>query len=145
MVQEYTFTALWRIIIHLLMETPRENLSQILHHVNGAYTTYYNVKRRRSGHLFQGRYRALLVEKESYCQELSRYIHLNPVRAALVKEPEDYVWSSYSAYIGLERKSSWLETSLILSYFSLECTSGPEKISRICGGGREGSYAESIG
>jgi putative transposase len=74
---------------HLLLETPRGNLSQILHHVNGAYTTYYNVKRRRSGHLFQGRYRALLVEKESYCQELSRYIHLNPVRAALVEEPED--------------------------------------------------------
>ena len=112
---------------HLLLETPRGNLSQILHHVNGAYTTYYNVKRRCSGHLFQGRYRALLVEKESYCQELSRYIHLNPVRAALVKEPEDHVWSSYSAYIGLERKSSWLKTSLILSYFSLDVPAAQKK------------------
>ena len=103
---------------HLLLETPRGNLSQILHHLNGAYTTYYNVKRRRSGHLFQGRYRALLVEMESYCQELSRYIHLNPVRAALVEAPEDHLWSSYPAYIGFKRKPSWLETSLILSYFS---------------------------
>ncbi len=103
---------------HLLLETPRGNLSQILHHLNGAYTTYYNVKRRRSGHLFQGRYRALLVEMESYCQELSRYIHLNPVRAALVEVPEDHFWSSYPAYIGFKRKPSWLETSLLLSYFS---------------------------
>ena len=103
---------------HLLLETPRGNLSQILHHVNGAYTTYYNVKRRRPGHLFQGRYRALLVEMESYGQELSRYIHLNPFRAALVEAPEDYPWSSYCVYIGLKRKSSWLETRPILSYFS---------------------------
>jgi len=103
---------------HLLLETPRGNISQVLHHLNGAYTTYYNVKRRRSGHLFQGRYRALLVEMESYCQELSRYIHLNPVRAALVEAPEDHPWSSYRAYIGLKRKPSWVETSLILGYFS---------------------------
>ena len=102
---------------HLLLETPRGNLSQVLHHLNGAYTTYYNVKRRRSGHLFQGRYRALLVEMEAYGQELSRYIHLNPFRAGLVKAPEDHPWSSYPAYVGLKRKPSWLETRLILSYF----------------------------
>jgi putative transposase len=105
---------------HLLLETPRGNLSQILHHLNGAYTTYYNVKRRRSGHLFQGRYRALLVEMETYCQELSRYIHLNPVRAEVVEAPEDHTWSSYGAYAGLKRKPFWLTTSLILSYFSPE-------------------------
>ena len=69
---------------HLILETPRSNLSQILHHINGAYTTYFNVKRGRSGHLFQGRYKAILVEKDAYCQELSRYIHLNPVRACVV-------------------------------------------------------------
>src|SRR4030042_6113724 len=56
---------------HLLLETPRGNFSQILHHINGAYTTYFNVKRNRSGHLFQGRYRAILVEKEEYAHELS--------------------------------------------------------------------------
>ena len=66
---------------HLLLETPRGNLSQIIHHINGAYTTYFNVKRDRSGHLFQGRFKGILVEKDAYCKELSRYIHLNPVRA----------------------------------------------------------------
>jgi len=105
---------------HLLLETPRGNLSQVLHYLNGAYTTYFNVKRKRSGHLFQGRYRALLVEMENYCQELSRYIHLNPVRAGLVEAPEDHPWSSYRAYVGLKRKPSWLQTGLILSYFSSE-------------------------
>jgi REP-associated tyrosine transposase len=68
---------------HLLLETPRGNLSEILHHLNGAYTTYFNLKMHRSGHLFQGRYRAILVEKDAYCQELSRYIHLNPLRAGI--------------------------------------------------------------
>jgi REP element-mobilizing transposase RayT len=102
---------------HLLLETPRGNLSQILHHVNGAYTTYFNVKRQRSGHLFQGRYRAILVEKDAYCQELSRYIHLNPLRAGIVKDLTAYPWSSYPCYIGLKKKPSWLEADYILGYF----------------------------
>lgn len=70
---------------HILIETPICNLSQIMRHINGAYTTYFNVKRARSGHLFQGRYRAILVEKDAYAKELSRYIHLNPVRAKIVE------------------------------------------------------------
>ena len=102
---------------HLLLETPRSNLSQILHHINGAYTTYFNVKRSRAGHLFQGRYRAILVEKEEYAHELSRYIHLNPYRAGMVKNINRYRWSSYPYYLGLKEKPSWLETGLILGYF----------------------------
>ncbi len=102
---------------HLLLETPRGNLSQILHHINGAYTTYFNIRHGRSGHLFQGRYKAILVEKDSYGQELSRYIHLNPVRAGLVKNPSEYQWSSYRYYMGKEREPGWLTTSLILGYF----------------------------
>jgi putative transposase len=105
---------------HLLLETPRGNLSEILHHINGAYTTYFNVKRQRSGHLFQGRYRAILVEKDAYCQELSRYIHLNPLRGGMVKDPTRYPWSSYPYYIGLKKKPSWLETGDILGYFGQE-------------------------
>ncbi len=70
---------------HLLLETPSGNLSQIMRHINGAYTTYFNVKRARSGHLFQGRYKAILVERDEYAKELSRYIHLNPVRAKRVE------------------------------------------------------------
>jgi REP element-mobilizing transposase RayT len=61
---------------HLLLETPRGNLSKILHYINGAYTTYFNIKRSRSGHLFQGRYKGILVDKDEYCKELSRYVHL---------------------------------------------------------------------
>ena len=105
---------------HLLVETPRSNLSQILHHLNGAYTTYFNLKRQRSGHLFQGRYRAILVEKDVYCQELSRYIHLNPLRTGMVKDLREYPWASYPYYIGLKKSPSWLETGYILGYFGQE-------------------------
>ena len=75
---------------HLLLETRRANLSQVLHHINGAYTNYFNAKLHRSGHLFQGRYNAIVVEKDAYCQELSRYIHLNSVRAGLVNKASEY-------------------------------------------------------
>ena len=102
---------------HLLLETPRSNLSQVLHHINGAYTTYFNIKHGRSGHLFQGRFKAILVEKDSYSKELSRYVHLNPVRAGLVKNPLEYGWSSYRYYIGKERGPQWLTTAFILGYF----------------------------
>lgn len=101
---------------HLLLETPWANLSEILHHINGAYTVYFNIRRQRSGHLFQGRYRAILVEKDVYCQELSRYIHLNPFRAGMVKNLRDYPWSSYRDYIGMS-KTPWVETGNILGYF----------------------------
>jgi putative transposase len=102
---------------HLLLETPLANLSQILHHINGAYTTYFNARMKRSGHLFQGRCKAILVEKDSQCQELSRYIHLNPVRAGLVERPSEYRWSSYRYYIGEESRPAWLMTESILGYF----------------------------
>ena len=102
---------------HLLLETPIGNLSQIMRHINGAYTTYFNVKRKRAGHLFQGRYKAILVEADKYSSELSRYIHLNPVRATMVARPEEYQWSSYRSYIGLGKTTDWLKTDFILGYF----------------------------
>jgi len=103
---------------HLLLETPEGNLSQIMRHINGAYTTYFNVKRKRAGHLFQGRYKAILVEADEYATELSRYIHLNPVRAGMVTSPEEYRWSSYGSYISPNKTAEWLETEFILGYFS---------------------------
>jgi len=103
---------------HLLLETPRGNLSEIMHHLNGAYTTYFNVKRKRSGHLFQGRFKAILIEEDEYATQLSRYIHLNPVRASIVARPEDYEWSSYRSYIGKSRTPSWLEKDFIHGYFA---------------------------
>ena len=104
---------------HIFMETPRGNLSQIMRHINGAYTTYYNVKRKRAGHLFQGRYKAILVEADVYAVELSRYIHLNPVRAGIVVRPEEYLWSSYRGYLGTNTPV-WLKTEFILGYFGKE-------------------------
>ena len=109
---------------HLLLETPRGNLSEILHHINGAYTTYFNVKRDRCGHLFQGRFKGILVEKDAYCKELSRYIHLNPVRAGLVKSPLEYPWSSYRYFIGKDKRPGWLTTELVLGDFGGEGRKG---------------------
>ena len=83
---------------HLLIGPTQANLSQIMHYINGSYTTYYNIKRRRNGHLFQGRYKSIVVDKDSYFLELTRYIHLNPVRAKMVDSPEKYRWSSYHGY-----------------------------------------------
>jgi putative transposase len=103
---------------HLFIETPGGNLSQIMRHINGAYTNYFNAKRKRSGHLFQGRYKAILVEADAYAAELSRYIHLNPVRVGMVTKPEDYRWSSYRAYIELSSQPpEWLKTDFVLGYF----------------------------
>lgn len=102
---------------HILIETPAGNLSQIMRHINGAYTTYFNVKRKRSGHLFQGRYKSILVEADEYATELSRYIHLNPVRAGMVGLPEEYRWSSYRSYIGQSAAPEWLKMEMIHGYF----------------------------
>ena len=102
---------------HLLLQTPWGNLPQIMRHINGAYTTYFNVKRDRSGHLFQGRYKAILVDIDEYAKELSRYIHLNPVRAKIVESPEEYEWSSYRHYIGKQKPAKWLCRNFILGYF----------------------------
>lgn len=103
---------------HLLLETPKANLSAIVHHINTGYTNYFNSSTGRVGHLFQGRYRAILLEKESYTLELSRYIHLNPARAHLVKGPSEYAWSSYLGYVGREKRWEWLETEFILGLVS---------------------------
>jgi len=83
---------------HVFLCTPRGNLSRFMHWLGTAYTTWFNQRHRRQGHLFQGRYKAHLVESEAYFWEVSRYIHLNPVRAGLVERPEQWQWSSYRGY-----------------------------------------------
>ena len=99
---------------HLLLETPNANLSKIMHYLNSSYTTYINKKRDRSGHLFQGRFKAILIEKDSYLLELSRYIHLNPVKAGMVEKPQDYFHSSYTSYIE-EKDNDIVCKELVLS------------------------------
>lgn len=102
---------------HLFLETPAGNLSQIMRHIIGAYTTYFNIKRKRSGHLFQGRYKAILVEADEYAAELTRYIHLNPVKAGIAVKPGEYQWSSYQSYTGEALTPEWLKTGFILGCF----------------------------
>ncbi len=112
---------------HLLLETPEGNLSQIMRHINGAYTTYYNTKRKRFGHLLQGRYKAILIEADEYTEELSRYIHLNPIRAGIRVKLEEYQWSSYQYYIGKKQAHKWLTKDYILSYFGRETSTAQKK------------------
>jgi len=85
---------------HLLIETPLANLNQLMQNINTSYTVFINRKYGRSGHLFQGRYKAIVIDKDNYLLSLSRYIHLNPVRANIVDSPEQYRWSSYREYVG---------------------------------------------
>jgi len=102
---------------HLILETPRPNLLKVMHGINAGYTGYFNRKYRRVGHLLQGRYRAILVDKDEYLVALSRYVHLNPVRAGIVESPEEYAWSSYGGYIGKGKQEDWVEYSWVLSQF----------------------------
>ena len=95
---------------HLILETRKANLHQIMHYLNGSYTTYFNRLNGRSGHLFQGRYKGIVIDVDNYLLELSRYLHLNPVRAGMVKSPEEYAHSSYRSYIGLGKKKEGIIT-----------------------------------
>ena len=103
--------------VHLAIQVGEVSLSRILQNLSFRYTRWVNWRQGRSGHLFQGRYKAVLVDADAYLQELTRYIHLNPVRAGIVKEPEDYPWSGHRAYLGFET-ISWLTTDWVLSQFS---------------------------
>ncbi|MFC1869158.1 transposase [Thermodesulfobacteriota bacterium] len=118
---------------HLLLETPSGNLPQIMRHINGAYTTYFNTKRGRFGHLFQGRYKAILVDIDEYAKELSRYIHLNPVRAKVVETPEEYKWSSYQFYIGKTKPPDWLCRNFVLRYFGKKFSRSQKEYQKFVG------------
>lgn len=102
---------------HLLVETPEGNLGRGMRHLNGLYTQRFNRRHGRVGHLFQGRYKAILVDREGYLLELCRYVVLNPVRAGVVPEPGAYRWSSFRATAGLEPAPRLLATDWILEQF----------------------------
>ena len=96
------------------VETTQTNLSLAMQWLNVSYAAYYNKKRQRSGHLFQGRFKSVLVEADEYLKPLSRYIHLKPVRAKMVAGPGEFLWSSYPAFIGKIKTPNWLETGSLL-------------------------------
>jgi len=103
---------------HLLMQTPDGNLSKGMRQLNGIYTQTNNRQHRRVGHLFQGRFKAILVDSDAYLLELTRYVVLNPVRAGMVKNPADWPWSSYRASAGLEAAALWLAVDGLLAQFA---------------------------
>jgi len=103
---------------HLLVETLHANLHQIMQNINTSYTVFVNRKYNRSGHLFQGRYKAFIVDKDKYLLALSRYIHLNPVRAGAVKRAEEFRWSSYQEYLYGRKEGALTDTDENLSFFS---------------------------
>jgi hypothetical protein len=99
------------------MECPAGNLSQIMHFINTTYSIYLNLKHERCGHLFQGRFKAILLDTESYARVLTMYIHGNPVRKRYVERPEEFRWSSAAAYFGLIGPPAWLTTETIARCF----------------------------
>jgi REP element-mobilizing transposase RayT len=102
---------------HIILQTPKANLSKIMHYLNTSYAAYFNAKRKRRGPLYQGRYKAILIQQDEYLHHLSRYIHLNPVRANITKDPAGYPWSSYRYFTSSSTPPRWLETDFILSIF----------------------------
>lgn len=103
---------------HLLIQTPDGNLSKGMRQLNGVYTQASNRRHQRVGHLFQGRFKAILVDGDAYLLELSRYVVLNPVRAGMVKEPAGWPWSSYRESVGLEPPQPWLAVDGLLVHFA---------------------------
>jgi REP element-mobilizing transposase RayT len=102
---------------HLMIETPEGNLTKGMRQLNGVYTQWSNRRHKRSGHLFQGRYKAILVDQDSHFLELARYIVLNPVRADMVKRPGQWSWSSYRATAGTAAAPVWLTIDDLLAEF----------------------------
>ena len=102
---------------HLIVQTPKANLSQFMRQFNVSYTAFYNRRHKRVGHLYQGRFKAILVQKESHLLELGRYVVLNPVRARMVRRVEDWRWSSYRAVMARAPVPDWLDADGLLALF----------------------------
>ena len=105
---------------HLLVETPVPNLCRGMQQLNGQYSAQFNRSNRRVGHVFQGRYKAIFIERASYLLEVARYVVLNPVRASMVRSAADWPWSSYRATAGFRAGSPWLTTEVILDQFGTQ-------------------------
>jgi len=127
--------------VHLAIQMGEVPLSRILQNLSFRYTRWVNWRQKRSGHLFQGRYKAVLVDADIYLKELVRYIHLNPVRAGIVNEPEDYGWSGHRAYLGLEA-IPWLTTDWVLSLFSKRLSLARKAYTTFVHDGKKGSRQE---
>ncbi len=121
---------------HLLVETPDGNLAKGMRQLNGVYTQRFNQLHNRVGHVFQGRYKAILVQKEAYLLELSRYVVLNPVRARMARTARDWAWSNYRATAGMAPAPVWLDTEWILAAFAEQMQDGQSAYRRFVAEGK---------
>ena len=101
---------------HFVLHTRQGNLSLLMRHINGVYTQAFNRRHNKVGHLFQGRFKAILVDRDAYLLEVCRYVDLNPVRARMVRKPEAWAWSSYRAHVGGVPAPAWLDTAGLHGY-----------------------------
>ncbi len=129
--------------IHLAIQVADEPLSKIMQNISFRYTRWINKKQQRIGHLFQGRYNAIIVESESYLLELVRYIHLNPVRAKLVRKPARYQWSSHNAYLGNE-VLPWLTVDWLLSQLAKREKTARKRYEQFVNDGINEGYREEF-
>jgi REP element-mobilizing transposase RayT len=116
---------------HLLIHTPKENLSRYMRHINGVYTQRFNRVHGYDGPLFRGRFKSILVDGDSYLLQLVRYIHRNPLKAGIVDHPEAYPWSSHNGYLSSARGWDWLHKDFILSILSTQERGGYSSVSNV--------------
>ncbi|MGD8940653.1 MAG: transposase [Gammaproteobacteria bacterium] len=129
--------------VHLAVQVGEEPLAKIMQNLSFRYTRWVNRKQKRIGHLFQGRYKAILVERDSYLLELVRYIHLNPVRAKMVRQPSAYPWSGHRCYLGKETLP-WLCTEWVLSQFGKRINTCRKRYEEFVRAGRGEGYREEF-
>ena len=103
---------------HICLRTPEANLSRVMRHLDGLYTQRFNRIHRRDGALLRGRYKAIVVDKDSYLAQVVRYIHLNPLEARLVREPQGYEWSSHRFYLQPKKALKWLRVEEVMGEFA---------------------------
>jgi putative transposase len=103
---------------HVCLRTPEGNLTRVMQHLDGLYTQRFNRHHRRDGALFRGRYKAIVVDKDNYLAQVVRYIHLNPLGAGLVREPESYMWSSHRLYLRPNERPKWLRIEDVMDEFN---------------------------
>ncbi len=130
--------------VHLAIQVGDIALPRIIQNISFRYTRWVNWRGGRTGHLFQGRYKAVLVDADSYLLELTRYIHLNPVRSGIVREPESYTWSGHRAYLGLET-IPWLTTDWVLSMFSSNVKRARRAYGKFVEEGKRGGHQREFG
>jgi putative transposase len=103
---------------HVCLRTPEGNLTRVMQHLDGLYIQRFTRLHRRDGTLFRGRYKAIVVDKDNYLLQVVRYIHLNPLEAGLVREPESYAWSSHRSYLRPNELPKWLRIEEVIGEFS---------------------------